>query len=126
MWKSVPKRFAASVSAPCRFRNGAQLTVISLSVTALASLAAGFIIWGADRRRHRYGVFLLPGLSLAVAMVLWVFLGLAGTGSDPALYRLPWILPPLAGTAGAGITALVLGPRREARDTADLERALRL
>ncbi|MET4061472.1 lipopolysaccharide export LptBFGC system permease protein LptF [Arthrobacter sp. UYP6] len=100
--------------------------MISLIVTALAALAAGFILRGADQRRSRYGVLLLPGLSLAVAMVLWVALQLAGIGSDPDLYWLIWVLPPVAGGVSALITALALAPRREAKDTAALERALRL
>ena len=100
--------------------------MISLIVTALTALAAGFILRGADRRRSRYGAFLLPGISLAVAMVLWVGLQLSGIGSDPDLYWLIWVMPPVAGGVSALVTARALAPRREAQDTAALEGALRL
>ncbi|MBO0908995.1 hypothetical protein [Arthrobacter sunyaminii] len=99
--------------------------MISLIVAALAALAAGFIVRGADRRRTRYGLFLLPGLSLAAAMILWVGLQLGGVGSDPDLFWLAWVLPPVAGAAAAVIAAVVTGPGREARDAAELERVLR-
>lgn len=99
--------------------------MISLIVAALAALAAGFIVRGTDRRRTAYGLFLLPGLSLAAAMVLWVGLQLGGVGSDPDLYWLTWALPPVAGAAAAVIAAVVIGPRREARDAAELEKVLR-
>ncbi|MCC9195927.1 hypothetical protein QNO08_13245 [Arthrobacter sp. zg-Y820] len=97
----------------------------SLIVTALASLAVGFVVWGADRRRSRYGIFLLPGLALVAGMLSWILLQLAGAGSDPDLHWLVWVLPPVIGAVGAVGTALVLGPAREARDTAELERVLR-
>ena len=100
--------------------------MISLSVAALAALAAGFLVRSLDRRRHRYGVFLLPGVSMAVALVLWVCLQLAGIGSDPDLHWLAWALPPVAGAAAAVAAVLTLAPRREARDNADLNRVLRL
>ena len=100
--------------------------MVSLVISSLAAVAAGFLIRGADRRRSRYGLLLIPGLSLAVAMVLWVGLQLAGTGSDPDLHWLAWALPPLAGAAGGVLTACLVGPRREAADNAELERVLRL
>jgi len=99
--------------------------VISLIIAALAALAAGFVVRAADRRRTAYGIFLLPGLSLAAAMVAWVVLQLGGTGSDPDLYWLARVLPPVAGTAAAVIAAVVTGPRRDARDAAELDKVLR-
>ncbi|WP_341393496.1 hypothetical protein [Arthrobacter sp. G119Y2] len=98
----------------------------SLIVAVVASMAAGFIVWGADRRRSRYGIFLLPGLALAAGLLLWVVLQLAGAGSDPDLHWLVWALPPAAAAVAAVTGALIIGPAREARDTADLERVLRL
>ncbi|WAP52689.1 hypothetical protein OL239_05620 [Arthrobacter sp. ATA002] len=98
----------------------------SLLVAAAASAAAGFIVWGADRRRSRYGIFLLPGLALAAGLLLWIALQLAGAGSDPDLHWLVWALPPAAAAVTAVTGALVTGPAREARDTAELERLLRL
>jgi peptidoglycan/LPS O-acetylase OafA/YrhL len=98
----------------------------SLIVAVAASLAAGFIVWGADRRRSRYGIFLLPGLGLVAGLLLWVILQLAGAGSDPDLHWLVWALPPVGAAVTAVTTALVLGPARESRDTAELERVLRL
>ncbi len=100
--------------------------MISLIVAAAAALAAGFIVRSADRRRSRYGLFLLPGLSLAAAMILWVGLQLGGVGSDPDFHWLTWALPPVAGAGAAVVAALITGPRREAQDAAELERALRL
>lgn len=100
--------------------------MISLMVVALAALSAGFLIRAVDRRRSRYGLFLLPGVCVAAAMVLWVFLQLGGIGSDPDLHWLAWALPPCAGAVAAVITALAVAPRRESQDTAELERVLRL
>ena len=99
--------------------------MLSLMVAALASLAVGFIVWGADRRRARYGIFLLPGLALAAGLLTWLVLQLAGAGSNPDAYWLVWALPPAVGAIGAVAAALILGPAREARDTAELERVLR-
>lgn len=100
--------------------------MISLGVAAAAALAAGFIVRSLDRRRSRYGLFLLPGLALAAAMILWAGLQLGGAGSDPDLFWLTWVLPPVAAVAAAVIAAVTTGPRREAEDAAKLERALRL
>lgn len=93
----------------------------SLIVAALATVAAGFIVWGADRRRSRYGIFLLPGMALVAGLLPWILLQLAGAGSDPDLYWLVFVLPPAAGAVGAVVTALVLGPAREARNLAELK-----
>ena len=98
----------------------------SLIVAVAASLAAGFIVWGADRRRSSYGIFLLSGVGAVTGLLLWVVLQLAGAGSDPDLHWLVWALPPVAAAVGTVTTALVLGPARQARDTAELERVLRL
>lgn len=98
----------------------------SLIVAAAACLAVGFVVWGADRRRSRYGIFLLPGLAVVAGLLLWVALQLAGTGSDPDLHWLVWALPPVAAAVCAGAAATILGRARERRDTAELEQVLRL
>lgn len=100
--------------------------MISLTVSALTALAVGFIAWAADKRRARYGIFLLPGLSLAAGLLLWLLLQMTGFGSDPELFWLVWVLPPVAGAVCAAVTARQVGRRREAGDTAELEHALRL
>ncbi|MBP3034880.1 hypothetical protein J2M53_01245 [Arthrobacter sp. zg-ZUI100] len=100
--------------------------MITLVVSALASLAAGFIVWGIDKRRSRYGIFLLPGLAMAAGLLLWLVLQLIGTGSDPDLFWLTWAAPPLAGAVAAVAAALIVGPRRRDEDDAALEAILRL
>lgn len=91
-----------------------------------AALAAGFAVWGADRRRSRYGVLLAPGVSLAACCLCWVGLRIAGLGSHPELNWLTWAVSIAVGALAAVAAAAVAGPRRARRDAADLDRALRL
>ena len=97
-----------------------------LMIAAAATAAAGFIIWGADRRRQRYGILLLPGISLAAGLAVWILLQFSGVEASAGYSWLTWFVPLLAGPAASLAAALIVVPRRTARDNAELERILKL
>ena len=99
---------------------------VELMVIVPAALAAGFAVWGLDRRRSRYGVLFAPGIALAACALAWILLRMAGLGSHPEAYWLVWAVPVAAALAAAAISVVLTAPRRARRDAADLERALRL
>ncbi|WP_312181607.1 hypothetical protein [Arthrobacter sp.] len=100
--------------------------MLELMIAAAATTAAGFIIWGADRRRKRYGILLLPGISLAAGLLAWIILQFSGAGASIDYSWLTWSVPVIAGPAAAVAAALILVPRRTARDNAELDRILKL
>ena len=95
-------------------------------LAAAATAAAGFLVWGADPRRSTYGILLLPGISLAAGLTAWILLQFSGIPVTPGLTWLTWAVPVMAGPAAAVTAALLLVPRRTARDNAEEQRILRL
>ncbi|MFZ3453952.1 hypothetical protein [Arthrobacter sp. 7Tela_A1] len=100
--------------------------MLELMLAAVATASAGFIVWGADPRRRRYGILLLPGISLAAGLTAWILLQFSGIPVTPGLTWLTWAVPVMAGPAAAVTAALLLVPRRTARDNAEEQRILRL
>ncbi|MBD8044136.1 hypothetical protein H9638_09985 [Arthrobacter sp. Sa2BUA2] len=95
-------------------------------LTAAGTAAAGFIVWGADPRRQRYGVLLLPGISLAAGLLAWIVLQFSGTSASLDYAWLTWAVPVAVGPAAAIAAALVVVPPRSARDNTELNRILKL
>ncbi|WP_066295700.1 hypothetical protein [Arthrobacter luteolus] len=100
--------------------------MLELMLAAAGTVSAGFIIWGADRRRQRYGILLLPGISLAAGLLAWIILQFSGTGASSEFAWLTWAVPVAVGPAAAVAAALTVVPPRSARDNAELERILKL
>ena len=99
--------------------------MLSLIVVALVTVAAGFVVWGNDKRHAKYGIAVPAGVSLAVGMLSWIILVAAGLGYQPGLTWLPWVLPMVLGPAAALAAVLYLGRTRTSRDTARLTAILR-
>ncbi|MBD7995316.1 hypothetical protein H9639_08415 [Arthrobacter sp. Sa2CUA1] len=100
--------------------------MLELLLAAAGTAAAGFIVWGADRRRRRYGILLLPGISLAAGLLAWIILQFSGVSTSLEYAWLTWALPVILGPAAAVAAALLIVPPRSARDNAELERILKL
>lgn len=100
--------------------------MLELMLTAAGTAAAGFIVWGADRRRQRYGVLLLPGVSLAAGLLAWMILQFSGASASQDYAWLTWAIPVAMGPAAAVAAALMVVPPRSARDNAELDRILKL
>ncbi|XAS63198.1 hypothetical protein ACOM2C_07245 [Pseudarthrobacter sp. So.54] len=99
--------------------------MLSLIVVALATVAAGFVVWANDKRHAKYGMSVPAGVALAVGMLGWIIFMAAGFGYQPGLTWIPWVLPIVVGTAAAVATVLYLGKTRTSRDTARLTAILR-
>lgn len=97
---------------------------VLLAAAALA--AAGFIVRGADPRRSTYGVLLLPGISLAAGLSIWIILQFTPVVTSAGFSWLSWAVPVLAGPAAAVAAALATVSRRLPRDNAERERILKL
>ncbi|MER2135732.1 MAG: hypothetical protein ABS910_13740 [Arthrobacter sp.] len=95
-------------------------------LAAAATAAAGFIVWGADPRRSTYGILLLPGVSLAAGLGIWIILQFTPAVTSATFSWLTWALPVAAGPAAAVSTALLTVSRRLSRDNAERERILKL
>ena len=99
--------------------------MLSLIVVALVTVAAGFVVWGNDKRHAKYGIAVPAGVSLTVGMLSWIILIAAGLGYRPGLTWIPWVLPMALGAAAAYAAVLYLGRTRTSRDTARLTAILR-
>lgn len=98
--------------------------MVTLVVVTGVALTVGFVVWIADRRHQRYGLLLLPGVSLGSALILWIILQFAGAGYNPDVSWLNWLLP-ITASAGIAIgTAWRLGRHREQADLRALNKAL--
>ena len=95
-------------------------------LAAAATAAAGFIVWGADPRRSTYGILLLPGISLAAGLGVWIILQFTPAVTSAAFSWLTWARPVIAGPAAAVAAALLTVSRRLPRDNAERERILKL
>lgn len=95
-------------------------------LAAAATAAASFIVWGADPRRSTYGILLLPGISLAAGLGVWIILQFTPAVTSAAFSWLTWALPVIAGPAAAVAAALLTVSRRLPRDNAERERILKL
>ena len=95
-------------------------------LAAAGTTAAGFIVWGADPRRARYGILLLPGISLAAGLLAWIILQFSGASASQDYAWLTWAVPVAIGPLAAVAAALMIVPPRSARDNAELERILKL
>ena len=91
--------------------------MVALVLLVLVAAAVGFIAWAVDRRRHAYGVLLLPGIAVAAAVLLWFVLMAAGLGSEPGVHFLSWLLPMAVSLPAAWAGAWWIGRRRVQRDT---------
>lgn len=100
--------------------------MLSLTIVALATTAAGFIVWANDKRHTRYGMCLPAGVAVAAGAVSWIIFITAGFGYQPGLTWIPWILPMVLGSAAAIGAVIYLGRTRERRDMQRLTQALRL
>ena len=99
--------------------------MLSLIVVAVVTVAAGFVVWGNDKRHAKYGIAVPAGVSLTVGMLSWIILIAAGLGYRPGLTWIPWVLPMVLGAAAALAAVLYLGRTRTSRDTARLTAILR-
>ncbi|MFM9432539.1 hypothetical protein [Arthrobacter sp. MP_2.3] len=99
--------------------------MLSLIVVALATVAAGFVVWANDKRHAKYGMAVPAGVALTVGMLGWIVFMAAGFGYQPGLTWIPWVLPIVLGTAAAVAAVLYLGKTRTSRDTARLTGILR-
>lgn len=99
--------------------------MLSLIVVALATVAAGFVVWANDKRHAKYGIAMPAGVSLAVGMLSWIIFIAAGLGYQPGLTWIPWVLPIVLGAAAAVAAVVFLGRNRTSRDTARLTAILR-
>ncbi len=100
--------------------------MLSLIVVAMVAVAAGFVVWGTDKRHAKYGIAVPAGIALGVAMLSWIIFMAAGFGYQPGLTWMPWILPMLLGAAAATGAVLYLGRSRTRQDTARMTAILRL
>ncbi|WP_284975985.1 hypothetical protein [Arthrobacter sp. efr-133-TYG-104] len=100
--------------------------MLSLVIVVLATIAAGFIVWGADKRHSRYGTVLPAGIATTVGALAWIIFISVGWGYQPGLTWIPWVGPIVLGTIAAVAVAIFLGRTRTKLDTAALTRALRL
>ncbi|NJC22997.1 quaternary ammonium compound-resistance protein SugE [Arthrobacter pigmenti] len=90
--------------------------MVSLIVVTGVAITLGFGVWFADRRHHRYGLFLLPGVCLGSALLMWIILQFAGLGYHPELFWLAWLLPLVAALALTVVAAWWFGRHREKAD----------
>ncbi|MDF9277025.1 hypothetical protein P4U43_04375 [Arthrobacter sp. EH-1B-1] len=90
--------------------------MVSLIVVTGVAISIGFFAWFADRRHHRYGMLLLPGISLSSALILWIILQFAGLGYHPDLFWMVWLLPLVAATIVTACAAWWFGRHREQAD----------
>lgn len=90
--------------------------MVSLILVTGVAISVGFFAWFADKRHHRYGMLLLPGVSLCSALILWIILQFAGLGYHPDLFWLAWLLPLVAATIVTAASALCFGRHREQAD----------
>lgn len=90
--------------------------MVSLIVVTGVAICIGFFVWFADRRHHRYGTLLLPGICLCSALVLWIILQFAGLGYHPDVFWLAWLLPLIVATAITMTAAWWFGRHREKAD----------
>lgn len=91
--------------------------MVSLIVVAGVAISIGSLVWVADRRHHRYGILLLPGIGLGSALLLWIVLQFAGLGFHPELFWLVWLLPLVVSTALTVAAAWWFGRHREKADS---------
>lgn len=99
--------------------------MVSLIVITGVSITLGFFVWFVDRRHQRYGILLLPAISVGSALVLWIVLQFAGLGYNPDLFWLSWLLPLVVSAAVTVGTAWWLGRHREQLDREAMTNALK-
>lgn len=99
--------------------------MLSLILVTLAAAAAGFVVWGIDRQRGRYGVLLLPGVAVCAALLTWLALQAAGAASFESAW-IGWAVPVSVGILAPAVAAVPIGRHRAAADAAETERILRL
>lgn len=87
--------------------------MVSLIVVTGVAISIGFFVWFADRRHHRYGLLLLPGVCVICALLLWIILQFAGLGFHPELSWLAWLLPLVISTGLTVAAAWWSGRHRE-------------
>lgn len=99
--------------------------MVSLMIVAGVAVFIGFFAWFADRRHHRYGMLLLPGICLCSALILWIILQFAGLGYHPDLFWLAWLLPLVVSAVITVAAAWWSGRHREQADAEAMTRILK-
>lgn len=100
--------------------------MLILILVTLAAAAAGCSVWAADKRRRRYGAWLLPCTAVVSALLAWLLLGFTDIKANDGLVWLLWAVPIAVSVVVSLAVSAVLGRRREAQDTAKLESVLRM
>ena len=99
--------------------------MLTLILVTLAAAAAGLAAWAIDRHRDRYGVLLLPGISVSAALLTWLGLQVAGAASFEADW-IGWVVPVAVSLVAPAVAAVLIGRRRGTADAVENERILRL
>ena len=95
---------------------------MELLFVVLGAAALGAVPRYAIPGRERYGSALLPGVSVAVASIVWASLTWLGWRFDGGWI---WWVSLIAGVVAAVAVAFILTPRRKAHDSALFERLSR-